>query len=678
MKNNVRVGMVITNPTVGAFDANVQQIKNGIEELGKQHCDLVCFPECAISGYPAEDLVLWNNFTQTQFNYLNDIAEFTHNMATAFIVGCSYNYNSLVYNVAALICNGKVQAIIPKEELPNYDVFYDGRQFTAGLPYIFDDKCNFGDAIFEMPWGKMGVAICEDMWTTAGPIPRRAFSGAELIVNISASPWRHNVVETRENILKSRSEDNQIALVYVNQFGGNDALIFDGGAWVAQNGDVVFRSPRWENFIGYYDVDLQKVRQGRKQNTTWRNDQHRFEEENGICEVVKVSYPEKQTPKIQRNVSSAKTANYFMPVNPVGTKINPLSETVNAMITGLNDYYEKIGAFDGVAIGASGGRDSVLTTLIAAEWAYRTERDPKIVHTFSMPSQYNSTATQSIAADIANNLGVSFASIPIKTAFEEELSVAKTMSEKDTLSPLTVQNMQARIRGMRMWNVCNELNLLWLQTGNMSEKAVGYTTIGGDMMGGYSLLGNMPKTVVNDLLYNMSIFSNVAFMKILDTKGEMIKSNLATKIERESQHRKMMDNQAFALCHYLDILLGTEASAELSDDQADERDLMPFEILDLCYWLFVKEKKTPQEIYDYLVSKFDEKDLSNIASYYKKGMLKQWIVRFIKLFFRSIYKWTQSPQAVHMGPIDLDRERALQIPVVQSLEWLDLDIVGNA
>jgi NAD+ synthase (glutamine-hydrolysing) len=251
-----------------------------------------------------------------------------------------------------------------------------------------------------------------------------------------------------------------------------------------------------------------------------------------------------------------------------------------------------------------------------------------------MPTQYNSNATKDIARLVCEELGVGFKELPIEDAFTREVEAAQAMLPTGkTLDRLTIQNIQARIRGMRMWNWSNSARGLWLQTGNMSEKAVGYTTIGGDLMGGYALLGNMPKTVVNGLL-----------------------AYLQTRYGWQS----------------LKLLLQTAASAELAEDQEDERDLMPFAVLDACFELFAGEKLLPDEMYARLRARFTDDDLRALHPAYTDGMLRQWMERFLNLFMHSIYKWVQAPQAVHLYPLDLDRERALQLPVIQSQEWLKI------
>ena len=281
--------------------------------------------------------------------------------------------------------------------------------------------------------------------------------------------------------------------------------------------------------------------------------------------------------------------------------------------------------------------------MIAYEYAQRKfahleglEKEEAIqdfIRCYSMPSHFNSTTTKSIARDLAKELGVHFVEYPIQKAFDSEVEAAENLLLGEKVSPMTRQNIQARIRGLRMWSLSNSLRGLWIQTSNMSEKAVGYTTIGGDMMGSYSLIANLPKTVVIELLRYICEKNN---------------------------------------SRALSELLSTQASAELAEDQEDEKDLMPFPVLDALFYLFAGEALMPDEIYQVVRSMWTDEELVQMRSDYTDGMLGSWTERFIRLFTNSIFKWVQSPQAVHLGSLDLDRERALQLPVIQSKEWLEL------
>jgi NAD+ synthase (glutamine-hydrolysing) len=304
---------------------------------------------------------------------------------------------------------------------------------------------------------------------------------------------------------------------------------------------------------------------------------------------------------------------------------------------------------EGLEIALSGGKDSALTLIIAWLYAQRrfghleesakTEAMRNFINCYSLPTRHNSEMTKGIARLLCEELGVSFTEISIEEEYNLRVrKVQQLIGAGREVPRVTRQNIQARIRGSLMWDLANAFGYLWIQTGNMSEKAVGYTTIGGDMMGGYSLIGNLPKTVVIELLGYL--------------------------------HQRYRWKA-------LGELLMTEASAELEENQADEKDLMPFPVLDACFALFVGEKLMPAQLYKAVRDMWTDDELQGMREDYVPGMLKEWVKKFVRLFVGSIFKWVQAPQAVHLERVDLDRERATQLPVVQSREWLELDEIDN-
>ena len=499
-----------------------------------------------------------------------------------------------------------------------------------------------GDIAFRLPFGVMAVEVCEDCWSPDGPMRRRAYSGAELVVNVSASPWRAGVIESRKEILLTRAVDNQVALVYANQVGAQDSLVFDGGGYIVQNGMMLLESPRWQEGIVTHVLDLDRTTRLRHENTTWRTDCEIYLRAHAPVKIIECEG------KYQPDASlhTQQPHNFFIPekISQLNAREAYFEDLLQAMKWGLKGYYEKTGVFQRIGIAVSGGKDSVLSLIVA--WLYaqerfatlkdkkRTEAVRDFIHGFSMPTHFNSETTKNIAKRICEELKVTFKEVSIEDAFKREVAAAQAMFDgKQELTRITKQNIQARIRAARMWNWANTSQGLFLQTGNMTEKAVGYTTVGGDLMGAYSLIGNLPKTVVIELLHY-----------------------LHDKYQWPS----------------LKMLLATKASAELEEDQEDERDLMPFAVLDDCFALFAGEKLMPVELYRTLRAKWSDAELKKLHPTYQPGQLKAWVIRFVKLFIGSIYKWVQAPQAVHLGTLDLDRERALQLPVVQSPEWLDL------
>jgi NAD+ synthase (glutamine-hydrolysing) len=639
---SIKIGLSNLDTTVGAMRSNCDKLISFARRMSAERCTVGCFSEQVISGYPSEDLVQWRGFVEQQWRGLIRFAEATRNLDTIFTLGLTAQESNKVYNCAAVVWNGKIMGVVPKEQLPTYEVFYEQRTFSPGVAGRVTDLNGvpFGDLIFRFPFGTLAVEVCEDLWTADGPTMRRAYSGAELVINASASPWRAGMVDLRRKIISEQAATSQVALVYVNKIGGQDSLVFDGGGFMNQNGEMFAEAPRWREGLFSCVIDLDYTTRKREQNSAWQTDCEKYLSTNPPVHVIEcagrvlfdMTVPNKlQTSALPRLDARAE---YF-------------EDLLSAMTWGLKGYFEKTGVFDRIGIALSGGKDSVLTLIIA--WLYAGERFAGLaeservaairdfIHAFSLPTRFNSDTTRGISRQICDELGVSFFEFSIEDAFAREVEATRQMlGEKQELTGITKQNIQARIRAARMWNWANSSRGLFLQTGNMSEKAVGYTTVGGDLMGAYSLIGNLPKTIVIELLRYL---------------GEKYK------------------------WPSIQTLLATRASAELEENQEDERDLMPFAVLDDCFALFAGEKLMPLELYQAMRAKWSDEELKKLHPEYKPGMLKEWVIRFVKLFVGSIYKWVQAPQAVHLGTLDLDRERALQLPVVQSLEWLELERV---
>ncbi len=649
----IKIGMANIDTTVGAVASNTDKIIACLEKMCAEKVTIACFQEQVIGGYPAEDWIQWPDFVAAQQRELYKIIALSgkRKFPAVITLGVTMKVENNLYNCQAVIADGMLIGIVPKEKLPTYGVFYEGRTFSPGIPYDYRQIAtgtlvNFGDMIFKASFGTFAVEVCEDIWTPDGPMKRRAYSGAELIINASASPFRVGVVNTRKEMLATRSADNQATVVYVNQYGGNDSLVFDGGGYIYQNGRCLLEAPRWQSGISYQTVDLNVTATCRQTNTTWRMDQQEFLKTNQPvqtipCNCNRVLNEDYEYPKPANQ-------NFFMPA--VKPKIDERAEyfenLIEAMITGLDGYYAKTNAFKGIGIALSGGKDSVLTLMIA--WLYRQKIYQRakeannyakvsfadFIRCFSMPSKFNSDTTKNISRLLCEELEVSLIELSIEDAFEREVAATKKMlglPQTAELKKITLQNIQARIRGQRMLNWANETNGMWLQTGNMSEKAVGYTTVGGDMMGAYSLISNLPKSVIIELI-----------------------DYLTERYQFEG----------------LKLLQQTKPSAELAPDQEDEKDLMPFPILDACMHLFVGEKMNPSQMLKVLKSMWTEEELRAMTPGYAPDILKAWVNKFITLFHRSIFKWVLTPEGVHLGKEDLDRERATQLPVVTSTEWL--------
>jgi NAD+ synthase (glutamine-hydrolysing) len=633
----VKLGVASVNATVGAIRSNVDRCIRLAAAMAEDNVTLGVFPEQVVSGYAAEDLVQWRGFVETQRRELVRFATETARFRTVFVLGLTVGIGGDLFNVGALVHAGRILGFTPKEKLPTYNVFYEARVFSRGAVGMALDAAGVtcGDQVFEFDFGTVALEVCEDIWSPDGPMRRRCYSGAELVCNLSASPFRAGVVGTRREMIATRASDNQCTIVYANLVGGNDGLVFDGGGFVNQNGRPMLEAPRFrEGFVATV-VDLDRTTRSRREASTWRSDLEAFRRQERTVPLQRIQQATADRSMLAYPAPPAGTT-FFLPSAALPSRSardELLDDFYDALAFGVADYYRKIGAFKCIGIALSGGRDSLLTLLIAHRALELLHPDlaPSALHdkmrgllkAFYMPSRYSSDATQAAAEQICADLGAEFLVVPIEEAFTRELDATRVMLGAGEVEPteITKQNVQARIRGQRMWNWSNTSGALFLQTGNMSEKALGYTTVGGDLEGAFSVIANLPKTVVIALI---------------------------ERLEKRFGHAGIR------------ATLSTTAGPELASNQSGEAELMPFEVLDACLYLYGAEKLAADEVAQALPSIFPGRDPQQLAA---------WAQKFARLFSQSIFKWVQSPLAIHVGSLDLDRERALQLPVVQRTEW---------
>jgi NAD+ synthase (glutamine-hydrolysing) len=624
----VKIGIGNVNPTVGAVRSNVDRVLRQAHAMTAEGVTVGCFSEQVVGGYPAEDLVQWRPFLEGQRTELERFAAETAGLPTVFVLGVAVAVGGQIFNCAAVVHGGTILGFVPKEKLPTYNVFYEARTFSRGAPGLALEAGGvpLGDYFFEFDFGLLAVEVCEDVWSPDGPMRRRCYSGAEIVVNVSSSPYRVGVSSTRREMLATRSADNQATLAYANWVGAQDGLVFDGGGYVFQNGRPMLEAPRFREGWTACVVDLDRTLRARREASTWRSDCEDFQREEVPVPVLRCGRPTADRSGLTYPVPAWQ--NLFLPAAGAPSRSmreEVLDELIEALALGVKDYYRKSGAFRLLGVALSGGRDSMLTLLIAwrAAQLLREEGDPGTIQAFYMPTRYSGEGTRGAASTLAEELGVSLLVIPIEEAFDREAEATRQMLGGADPTPITLQNVQARLRAGRMWNWANSSGALFLQTGDMSEKAVGYTTIGGDLEGALSVIANVPKTVVVALLER--------FRQRFGFEG-------------------------------IRLTLETEPGPELAEAQTAEDELMPFPVLDTCLYLYAGEKLSPAEVALALRSAFPEAEPARLES---------WARRFAVLFTRSIYKWVQSPLALHVGSLDLDRERALQLPVVQRNEWTE-------
>jgi NAD+ synthase (glutamine-hydrolysing) len=520
----VRLALAQIDSVVGDLEGNRERILTRLGQAREAGAELVLFPELAVTGYPPEDLLLRPGFIQAAERTVGEIARETEGIAA--LVGAPH-FDGDLFNACAVCSGGEVKAIYRKRFLPNYGVFDEDRYFAPGRDLVL---LQLGETL-------VGVTICEDMWQPGPPATDLALAGAQLLVNISASPFHVGKDREREEMFAARARDNSAFVALANMVGGQDELVFDGHSVVLDDeGGVVARAPGFEEALLVVDVDPTAAI-GRRLSDARRRALAREREEVPAATIV----PLETAP---RSDSSRAPAG-------IAPLVDDLEQMRLALELGLRAYVDKNG-FRDVVVGLSGGIDSALTAALAAE-----ALGPERVHCVSMPSQFSSEATRGDACLLAESLGVDFREIPIEPVveqFEAALAPAFEGRERD----LTEENVQARARGTILMALSNKFGWLVLATGNKSELSVGYATLYGDMAGGFALLKDMYKTDVWRLARRLN-----------ERAGrELIPASI---IERAP-------------------------TAELRHDQLDEDSLPPYLALDPVLEAYVEHDRSREEL----------------------------------------------------------------------------------
>jgi NAD+ synthase (glutamine-hydrolysing) len=522
----LRIGLCQINTTVGNIEGNTKKILEYIAKGKKMGADLLAFPEMAVTGYPPEDLLLMPKFIEANLKAVKTIAKATSSITA--IVGF-VSKDGDIFNSAGLFHNGKIIDAYSKIYLPNYGVFDEDRYFQAG-------KENF---IFTLKSTPIGLSICEDLWYPGDPIRTQAlYGGAELIVNISSSPYHTGKSTFREKMITTRASDNLAIVAYCNLVGGQDELVFDGGSMIFdQNGDLIARGKQFEQDLVLADLDMEAVFRMRLHDPRIRRERLANEEKS----LRKIVLPDR-SPSVKKRPPLPKRED---------KPLDRLSEVYSALVLGTQDYVQKNG-FQTVLIGLSGGIDSALTAAVAVDALGK-----KGVVGVTMPSQYSSKGSIEDSKLLAKNLGIRLINIPITEIFQ---AYSKTLSApfKGLQPNVTEENIQARIRGNILMALSNKFGWLVLTTGNKSEMSVGYCTLYGDMAGGYAVLKDVPKTLVYEL----------------------------TKYKNKKEGKAVIPKNVFV----------KPPSAELRPNQKDEDSLPPYPVLDPILQAYVEEDKGVEEI----------------------------------------------------------------------------------
>jgi len=519
----LRLGMGQINPTVGNLGGNTRKIIQYIHNAKKMGVDLITFPELSIPGYPPEDLLLMPRFIDANLECLQEVV--TASESITVLVGFVDRRDD-IYNAAALIHDGTLEAVYHKIHLPNYGVFDERRYFQPGREFL----------VFSLRGITVGVNICEDIWYPGNPTRAQALhGGAEIIVNISASPYHAGKGHFRERMLATRAADNTTIVAFNNLVGGQDELVFDGESMILdESGSLIQRGKKFEEQLILVDLDVEAVFRRRLHDPRRREVKLEDRAEREL--VCRVNLPEKgesrgKRPRIPQELNEP---------------LQPIQEIYEALVLGTRDYVRKNG-FDKAVIGLSGGIDSSLVATIAVD-ALGAEN----VIGVSMPSHYTSGESRDDAEKLSENLGIKLIIVPITETFTAYQEMMKREFEK-TKVDVAEENIQARIRGNILMALSNKFGWLVLTTGNKSETSVGYCTLYGDMAGGFAVIKDVPKTKV----YELARYRN--------NRGpsEVIPERAITK----------------------------EPSAELRPKQRDTDTLPPYPILDPILEAYVEQDK---------------------------------------------------------------------------------------
>ncbi len=529
------------NPTVGDYAGNTRKILDWIRRADQRKADVTVFPELCLSGYPVWDMANKHGFVQAGLKHLDEIVRATRRLKTAVVLGYigpgqergDRSTNNLVW-----IQGGKIRARYIKRLLPTYDVFLEDIFFEAGTKSVVSAHKGL----------KYGLSICEDIWDEhykEKPVQDLKRMGADIIVNISASPYYRGVDSVRYNLLRRHTKEQRRPILYVNQVGAQDDLLFDGRSmFVDAAGRLLFQAPPFREDLYFFD---------------WDPVHHVIPAEAGINRLMDPSFRWDD-----EGFSSLRTSQCWFNEKPAWDDKSVAcdsgyytEEMYHALVLGIRDYCRK-NNFQKIVIGVSGGIDSALVAALAADAV-----GPAAVLGVAMPGEYSSRGSWEDAKKLARNLGIEFRINPIKAKYRAMVKAYRGQKKRQGLPVLpegkinlAMENLQARLRGMELMFISNDENRLVLATGNKSELAMGYCTLYGDMAGGLGVIGDLYKTDV----YRLSWYRN-SIKKVIPEAS-----------------------------------LTKPPSAELRPNQKDEDTLPPYDLLDLILSRYIEKNQSVDEI----------------------------------------------------------------------------------
>ncbi len=566
----MRVALAQINTIVGDVWGNAEKAASALKDATEAGAELVALPELAITGYPPEDLLMRPSFIRDN---LLALGEFAREVPAGVVAAIGFvDLDADLYNACAIVSGGEILHRYHKRYLPNYGVFDENRYFREGSRA----------PVLRMDGALVGVSICEDIWYPGGPAREQALGGASVLLNISASPYHRLKGAFRERMLGVRASDNGCYVVFCNLVGGQDELVFDGHSLVFDpEGNLLSRARQFEEDLLVVDL---------------------YPDEEALTQLLHESRPRKED--AERPPEFVSVPHYEEKASPAESRehriedlLSAEGEVFEALVLGLRDYFRKNG-FSRAVLGLSGGVDSSLCAVVASR-----ALGPQNVTGVLMPSRYTSEASNTDAEAIAKNLGIDTQVVPIAPAFDAYKEMLQDPF-KGLPEDTTEENLQARIRGNIIMAFSNKFGWIALSTGNKSELSVGYSTLYGDMAGGFAVIKDVPKTLV----YRICRYVN-------ETEGrEVVPDSILTK----------------------------EPSAELRPGQRDVDSLPPYDILDPILEAYVEEDKGVREI---------------VA----RGFREEDVRRVLKLVDAAEYKRRQAPVGIKVTTRAFGRDRRMPI-----------------
>jgi NAD+ synthase (glutamine-hydrolysing) len=613
----VRLALCQLNATVGDIAGNAARIAAGIAAARRAGAELVLTPELGLTGYPPEDLLLREHFLDDAEAALQALAGSVSGIAAVVGYPERERATGALYNTAAVLADGEVRARYRKLHLPNYGVFDERRYFTAGA----------GGATIELGGECVGLTVCEDLWQPGPPASQEAAQGARLLANISASPYHAGKGMQRERLFAQRAREHGVFVAFCGLVGGQDEVVFDGHSFVLDpRGETVARAGQ-------------------------------FTEELLVCEIdLAGSHPPlAAAATLGPGTTPAATAGAAPSAGPLHAPLEPVEAEVYAALTvGLRDYVEKNG-FAHVVLGLSGGIDSALVACVAVD-----ALGPERVSVAIMPSRFSSAGTQYDAHKLARALGVGVYELPIEAAMD---AYAATLQEAFAghAPDITEENLQARVRGNLLMALSNKFGWLVLTTGNKSEMSVGYTTLYGDLAGGFAVIKDVPKTLVYRLCEWRNSPAGAEPVAVGPAGGEPAAVGPAgaepmgaapagaeaagagpAGAGQPSPHTPPAQSWPRVPAPIPDSIVKRAPSAELREDQRDEDSLPPYELLDRILEGYVERDEGPEQLIG-------------------RGLPEVEVRRVVRLVDLAEYKRRQAPPGIKITTRAFGRDRRMPI-----------------